>query len=184
MSIIKCPVCGQSVDDQIAKCPNCGTPIAGRLVKCNRCGNVYFTNLSACPQCNEPNPNYNPAGGMAGGRQTPPAPPVPPKKNNGKIVAIVVVALLIIFAGGFYFYQQHEKSNDEQQAYELVMKSTSAQELQDYLDKYPDADPAHREAVEQRLKEIKELESDWNDTLVNDSKTAYLDFLSKHPDAP
>lgn len=121
---------------------------------------------------------------MAGGRQTPPAPPVPPKKNNGKIVAIVVVALLIIFAGGFYFYQQHEKSNDEEQAYELVMKSTSAQELQDYLDKYPDADPAHREAVEQRLKEIKELESDWNDTLVNDSKTAYLDFLSKHPDAP
>lgn len=184
MSIIKCPVCGQSVDDHTPKCPNCGTPIAGRLVKCHRCGNVYFTNLSACPACNEPNPNYTPNGGIGGVSQTPPPPPVPPKKNNGKMVAIVVVVLLLLFAGGFYFYQQHEKNADERDAYELVMKSTSVQDLQDYLDKYPDADPAHREAVEQRLKELKELESDWNDTLVNDSKAAYLAFLDKHPDAP
>ena len=28
------------------------------------------------------------------------------------------------------------------------------------------------------------MESDWNDTLVNDSKAAYLAFLDKHPDAP
>lgn len=186
MSTIKCPVCGQPVDDHAPVCPNCGTQIAGRLTTCHRCGNVYLIDLKACPACHEPNPNYT-ADSTApdASQQMPPVPPVPPqKKGNGKVVAIVALIIILLLGAGVFFYQQHEKKADEQQAYEMVMKSTDEQELQDYLDKYTDADPIHRKAVEKRLEELKQLASDWSDTLVNDSKAAYLEFLSKHPDAP
>ena len=183
MPTIKCPVCGQAVDDHTPVCPHCGTLIAGRLTTCRRCGNVYLSDLTACPACHEPNPNRNEEATPP--RDVPPAPPVPPqKKGNGKVVAIVALAIVLLLGAGVLFYQSHEKKANEQQAYELVMKSDDPQQLQDYLDKYTDADPMHRQAVEKRLEELKKLEADWNDTLVNDSKTAYLQFLSDHPDAP
>lgn len=51
MAKIKCPVCGQQVDETEKICPVCGVEIAGHVVRCHVCGEVYFNDEALCPNC-------------------------------------------------------------------------------------------------------------------------------------
>lgn len=176
MSSIKCPVCGMITDDHAAQCNHCHTPIGGNVRTCSHCGNVYLKNLSACPECGTPKQVQ---------QEDMPTLPDPPRKQNKTLwIALAVAVMLIALVGGYYLYQNSRQSRAEQEAYELAMKSTSVAELQHYLDVYADADQAHKEKVEQRLGELRLLEADWNEALVNNSRMAYEEFMKKHPNAP
>ena len=57
MAKIKCPECGNMIDEKVIECPVCGTKIAENIVRCEHCGEVYFKDDGLCPNCHRPPKN-------------------------------------------------------------------------------------------------------------------------------
>ncbi len=204
MAIIKCPECGHPVSDKAPVCPQCGVEIAGKITRCPQCDEVYFKEEKACPHCHNAAAADQPAAPER--PLTPPAPPVPPTppqvptppepaandnrrpqpapKNSGKSVLIIsFIVAAIVCAGLWYFYTEGNKKK-ELEAYEYALKNSDPAVLQSYLDTYTEAPQAHRDSIQAHLTLLQQIDREWNDALVNNSKEAFENYLENHPNSP
>jgi rubrerythrin len=55
MEQLRCPECGELIDDNASVCPHCGFPIEGENahIKCPKCGFEIESkgNITVCPNC-------------------------------------------------------------------------------------------------------------------------------------
>ena len=56
--------------------------------------------------------------------------------------------------------------------------------LKSYLDTYKDADEAHRDSITAHLNMLQQVDQDWTNALVSDSKEALEAYLQKYPNTP
>lgn len=105
----------------------------------------------------------------------------PQKKNSTLLVSFLIAA--IFCAVMLYLYYDGMRAN-EQRSYEQAMMSTNPTELQTYLNIYKDADQAHIDSVEHRLKMLAQKDSEWTDALTRNTKEAYKQYLDEHPNSP
>lgn len=156
MALIKCPECGQQVSDKAAVCPHCGVAIAG-------------------------NPDIA-ARGAAVSKTAKPAVKSEKQGKNNRATIYVVAAVIAaaIVAVGFYYYNNVNNDN-ELDAYENAIACNDAAIMQNYLDMYADAPQAHRDSVMAHLAILQKGESDWTDAVVNNSRSAFENYLRTYP---
>lgn len=202
MAMIKCPECGRQISDKAPFCPNCGVAIAGKIIRCPQCGEIYFKDQEMCPNCHHltslskqgQTRLSRQVGSSQDGRQaTPPTPPTPPTasttttqptpKKKGHTALIVAIALAIVVCGACFYFYNSAKSTKEQDAYEFAMKSNDPLVLQTYLDNYKDAPEAHLDSIATHLEKLRQMDADWSNAVVSNSKQALIDYLAKHPDS-
>ncbi len=206
--MIKCPECGRQISDKAPFCPNCGVAIAGKIIRCPQCGEIYFKDQEMCPNCHHLTSLTTQGktilsgqvGNSQNGRQTtpptppttsttttPPTPPIPPTqptpKKKGHTALIVAIVLAIVVCGACFYFYNSAKSTKEQDAYEFAMKSNDPLVLQTYLDNYKDAPEAHLDSVATHLEMLRQMDADWSNAVVSNSKQALMDYLAKHPDS-
>lgn len=200
MAIINCPECGHNVSELAPTCPNCGVVIAGNIVRCPECGTVYLASKKLCPSCHCPSTVQAPQ--TANGPQQPASVVIPqpaagasssqpqateggaaPKKKSPLPFFIILVLLIAGVVAGAYFWNQKEGENEEQY-YEYAMSCNDPVVLQQYLDKYRDASPEHRDSIQARLSKIQEADTDWTNAVVAGTKQAIEDYLKAHADSP
>lgn len=118
---------------------------------------------------------------------TPPTPPTPPTqstpKKKGHTALIVAIVLAIVVCGACFYFYNSAKSTKEQDAYEFAMKSNDPLVLQTYLDNYKDAPEAHLDSIATHLEILRQMDADWNNAVVSNSKQALMDYIGKHPDS-
>lgn len=201
-----CPNCGVEIAGKITKCLQCGEIYFRNQEMCPNChhitrtgGQVGYSNQARQQAGQHINQQGNVAGptgdtNTPNGQPTTTGRPVPPpiatkngennpaakKKNHGPLIAAFIIAL-VICGTCFYFYS-NAKSSKEQESYEFAMKSDDPLVLQTYLDNNMDAPADHIQAITARLEELKQQDKEWTNAVVNGSKTALQDYLSKHPD--
>lgn len=205
-----CPVCGVEIADKITQCVHCGNIYFKEEGACPHChGNGNNTDAANAAVENNGNNDNNSSQQKvtqaaepqnAAYRQNtatayvPPVTPASntgsertdnnsPKKNNRKIIIISIIALAIIGAVSLYFYKDLQTSQ-EMQDYEFAMQSSDPLVLQNYLDRYKDAPEAHIDSIQAHLDRLKMVDAEWTNTLVNNSKNAFEEYLDKHPDTP
>ncbi len=198
MAIIKCPECGHQVSDQAKACPSCGIEIAGKVTRCPDCGEIVFKNQAMCPACHRPingSPGMEqtvsgqpaevteqPAAAAGAGSGMQPAGQVQqpkPKRSYAALVVAFVIALVIVFLG-VYFYKNVQDRN-ELAAYENAMQSSEPGVLQNFLDMYTEAPAEHIDSISARLERLKQVDADWDNVLVSNSKTALERYIQLHP---
>lgn len=198
MAIIKCPECGRQISDKAPVCPNCGVQIAGKIIKCPECGEIYFRDQPSCPICHHATntatdyrsqqvetdynrfnaaPTRTPADTTPGNRDT----HEPPKRGRGWLVGVAIL-VVILASVSFYFYSR-AKADNENEAYRYAMTSNDPLVMQNYLDNNPDAPTNHRDSVEARLEQLKQIDNDWNNAVISGSKEAIMEYLTSHPDS-
>ena len=64
------------------------------------------------------------------------------------------------------------------------MQSSDPMVLKSYLDTYKDADEAHRDSITAHLNMLQQVDQDWTNALVSDSKEALEAYLQKYPNTP
>lgn len=207
MAIIKCPECGHQISDKAPVCPSCGVEIAGKVTKCPQCGEVYFKDQAMCPVCHHPNELLK--GGTATRQKAqqavPPTPPARPQatgatggspaggngngqpaggKKNHWVLPAVAFAIAAVLCGVMFYYYHSAKTDKEQEAYEYAMKSDDPLVLQSYLDTYKDFNDAHNDSIRTRLTMLQQMDQEWDNALVSNSKAAFEAYLGNHPGTP
>lgn len=199
MALIICPECGHQVSDQAKTCPHCGIEIAGKIIRCPDCGEVIFKEQSQCPNCHcsinaaasastqvehvaqppveERQPEEKPQ--VTKPQVAAPQPPVKRRRSWIALLVAFVIALIIVFLG-IYFYQRTQEGN-ELRAYENAIRSSEPAVLQNFLDMYVDATPAHRDSIEARLQELKKVDKDWINAVFAGSKAELERYMKLYP---
>lgn len=204
MAIIKCPECGHQVSEKAPTCPGCGVEIAGKIVRCTDCGNVYFSDQMMCPACHRPNERVN-------NRQYADAVPVSPAKpaesaasaplaataqdgaaatraqqprKKSYSVLIFSFVFVLLLCGVCFFYYNDAKNQKEREDYEYALSSNDPLVLQNYLARYKDADPAHRDSIQACLNRIQQIDTEWSNAVVSGTREAIENYLKEHPDSP
>ena len=191
--VIKCPECGHQVSSLAESCPNCGISIAGNIAKCPHCGGIVLSNQSVCPNCLQsvysksdhtifdndvaqcPQQEQAPGAGEGGAG-------VRPHKTLWATLVVVLVIVLGIMFIGYYFYRHTEKQN-EIYAYENCLQSNDQSVLQNYLDVYAAAPISHRDTITARLEAVKQIDTEWQNANVYNTKVAYQKYIQKHPES-
>ena len=198
MAIIKCPECGHQVSDKAPVCPNCGVEIADKVTKCPDCGEVYFSADSMCPHCYRPTTKKTEPAPVV--EQTPPSPippqpkekpifssdpiQVPKKKKNNWVAYLVSFVIALLICGVCFYMYKNAQDNKEMQEYEFAMKSKDVLVLQSYLDTYKDAPAEHRDSISAHLEQIIQIDKDWTNAVVSNSKSILQDYMRKYPNSP
>lgn len=198
MAIIKCPECGHQVSDKAPVCPNCGVEIADKVTKCPDCGEVYFSADSMCPHCYRPTTKKTEPVPVV--EQTPPSPippqpkekpkfssdpiQVPKKKKNNWVAYLVSFVIALLICGVCFYMYKNAQDNKEMQEYEFAMKSKDVLVLQSYLDTYKDAPAEHRDSISAHLEQIIQIDKDWTNAVVSNSKSILQDYMRKYPNSP
>ena len=198
MAIIKCPECGHQVSDKAPVCPNCGVEIADKVTKCPDCGEVYFSADSMCPHCYRPTTKKTEPAPVV--EQTPPSPippqpkekpkfssdpiQVPKKKKNNWVAYLVSFVIALLICGVCFYMYKNAQDNKEMQEYEFAMKSKDVLVLQSYLDTYKDAPAEHRDSISAHLEQIIQIDKDWTNAVVSNSKSILQDYIRKYPNSP
>lgn len=190
MAIIKCPECGHQVSDMAPTCPGCGVEIAGKVVKCPDCGEIYFRNQMVCPVCHRPTTS-TPAQRPVPVRHTEPITPVvkpkpepepdTEKKSYTKIIVGLVIALVL--CGGVAYYY-NDLGRQEESDYVLAAQSTDPLVIEEYLNKYKDTNPEHRDSLQARLATIQQIDKEWTDVLITGSRDLIEQYAKTHPNSP
>ena len=190
MAIIKCPECGHQVSDMAPTCPGCGVEIAGKVVKCPDCGEIYFRNQMVCPTCHRPTtstPTHRPVPVRHTEPITPVAKPKPQpepdteKKSYTKIIVGLVIALVL--CGGVAYYY-NDLGRQEESDYALAVQSTDPLVIEEYLNKYKDTNPEHRDSLQVRLATIQQIDKEWTDVLMTASRDQIEQYAKTHPNSP
>lgn len=190
MAIIKCPECGHQVSDMAPTCPGCGVEIAGKVVKCPDCGEIYFRNQMVCPACHRPTtstPTQRPVPVRHTEPVTPVAKPKPEpeldteKKSYTKIIVGLVIALVL--CGGVAYYY-NDLGRQEESDYVLAAQSTDPLVIEEYLNKYKDTNPEHRDSLQARLATIQQIDKEWTDVLMTGSRDQIEQYAKTHPNSP
>lgn len=197
-----CPQCGVEIAGKIEKCPQCGDVHFKEQQVCPNChyGVQGAWNVERGVPSEDGNTpgdaqgTWNMAHGLLsedkeaseGGepKDNTPSTEIPkaPKSHTGTIVVAFVLALIVCGAC-FYFYK-NAKDQKEQEAYEYALRSTDPLVMQSYLDNYLDAPADHRDAVQTHLTAIKQVDIDWTNAVVSNSRSALEEYLKQHPDSP
>ena len=190
MAIIKCPECGHQVSDMAPTCPGCGVEIAGKVVKCPDCGEIYFRNQMVCPACHRPTTS-TPTQRPVPVRHTEPVTPVvkpksepepdTEKKSYTKIIVGLVIALVL--CGGVAYYY-NDLGRQEESDYVLAAQSTDPLVIEEYLNKYKDTNPEHRDSLQARLATIQAIDKEWTDVLITGSRDLIEQYAKTHPNSP
>lgn len=187
--IIKCPECGHQVSDQAKTCPSCGVDIAGNVVVCRECGEVVLGSQTMCPNCHAvlTQQPVRPLQIKTNEEDTDDDNSKKPQKKKGKtvlwvLVVALVVTLSLVFSG-LYMYQNMLKHNEEE-AYENAIMSDEPSVLQNFIDLYGSQAPQeHIDSVQAHLNKFRQLDKDWNDAKVSQSKTALERYLKMYPNS-
>ena len=188
MAIIKCPECGHQVSDMAPTCPGCGVEIAGKVVKCPDCGEIYFRNQMVCPTCHRPTTS-TPTQRHVPVRHTEPITPVakpkpepePEKKSYTKLIVGLVAALVLCGVVAFFY---NDASRQEESDYALASQSTDPLVIEEYLNKYKDKNPEHRDSLQARLAIIRQIDKEWTDVVISGSRDQLEQYIKTHPDSP
>ncbi len=208
MAIIKCPECGHQISDKAPTCPSCGVEIAGKVTRCPKCGEVYLTNEDWCPHCHYHTASPQPAAPIAPvanipAQETPTKqektntttdkvpvstkkstpPPPPPKKKASKVGIIVSFVIALIICGVCFYMYKNAQDKKELDEWNYAMQSNDPLVLQGYLDTFKDAPVAHRDSIEAHLLAIKQVDEDWTNARVSNSKAVLEEYLRKYPDS-
>lgn len=205
MAIIKCPECGHQISDKAPTCPSCGVEIAGNVTRCPKCGEVYLNNEEWCPHCHyhadsrtevqrliQPPvaPVAQPVGQKAQPVNTAPAvgkksqtASPPPKKKGSKVGVIVSFVIALIICGVCFYMYKDAQDKKERAEWNYAMQSNDPLVLQGYLDAFKDAPQAHRDSIQAHLTAIKQVDEDWTNVRVSNSKAALEEYLRKYPDS-
>lgn len=195
MAIIKCPECGGTVSDRAKICPHCGVAIAGQLTTCPDCGEVILKDVAQCPYCQctingaelayvppvqsaprLPEKTTDASEPMTGdGRQ----PKKKVKRSYAAVIVSLVIALIVVLLG-LYFYQNTLRQN-EQRAYENAMSSAEPAVLQNFLDVYKEAPKAHTDSVNVRLKQLQEIDKEWEAALASGNRDLLAKYVVRYP---
>ena len=190
MAIIKCPECGHQVSDMAPTCPGCGVEIAGKVVKCPDCGEIYFRNQMVCPTCHRPTtstPTQRHVPVRHTESITPVAKPKPEsepdteKKSYTKLIVGLVAALALCGVVAFFY---NDASRQEESDYALASQSTDPLVIEEYLNKYKDKNPEHRDSLQARLAIIRQIDKDWTDVVISGSRDLLEQYVKTHPDSP
>ena len=190
MAIIKCPECGHQVSDMAPTCPGCGVEIAGKVVICPDCGEIYFRNQMVCPACHRPTtstPTHRPVPVRHTEPITPAVKPKPEpepdteKKSYTKIIVGLVIALVL--CGGVAYYY-NDLGRQEESDYALAAQSTDPLVIEEYLNKYKDTNPEHRDSLQARLAIIQQIDKEWTDVVISGSRDQLEHYAKTHPDSP
>lgn len=154
--LIKCPECGKDVSDKAPTCPHCGVPIAGHIKEQSA--------LADNPHC----------------AQTSPQPQQQQSHRNTGIYLFSFILAVAICGVAFYFYN-NAKSTDEQAQYELAIRSNDPEILRAFLTNYPDAPREHRDSVQFHLTTMNQIEREWNDVIISNSRSAFQRYIEGHP---
>lgn len=94
-------------------------------------------------------------------------------------MAFLIVVAALGAAGWFYF--NHMQKNEELSAYESTIKSDDVDVLQAFLDEFRDAPREHRDSVQARISMFNQLNREWTDVLVSNSRAALIHYLDTYP---
>ena len=171
-------------------CPGCGVEIAGKVVKCPDCGEIYFRNQMVCPTCHRPTtstPTHRPVPVRHTEPITPVVKPKPEpepdteKKSYTKIIVGLVIALVL--CGGVAYYY-NDLGRQEESDYALAAQSTDPLVIEEYLNKYKDTNPEHRDSLQARLATIQAIDKEWTDVLITGSRDLIEQYAKTHPNSP
>ena len=174
MALINCPECGQQVSDKAAICPHCGVAIAGNpdVLSANKQMEPARQGLSPARQGVSPAKQAAPANNNNIG-----------KKNTNRTILIVAALIAVIIVGVGYFFYNNVNNDNEQEAYENAMACNEAAIMQNYLDMYADAPQAHRDSVMAHLTLLQRGETEWENAVVNNSRSAFENYLRLYPES-
>lgn len=141
------------------------------LIKCPECGHQVSDKAATCPSCGV---------AIAGNVKRENEAPKGKRSMTIPIVAGVVAVIAVLV--GLYFYNNVQDRN-EQDAYENAMSCSEAAVLQNYLDMYADAPQAHRDSIMAHLALLKKVDSDWDEAMVNNTRSAFENYLRVHPES-
>ena len=141
------------------------------LIKCPECGHQVSDKAATCPSCGV---------AIAGNVKRENEAPKGKRSMTIPIVAGVVAVIAVLV--GLYFYNNVQDRN-ELDAYENAMSCSEADVLQNYLDMYADAPQAHRDSIMAHLALLKKVDSDWDDAMVNNTRSAFENYLRVHPES-
>lgn len=141
------------------------------LIKCPECGHQVSDKAATCPSCGV---------AIAGNVKRENEAPKGKRSMTIPIVAGVVAVIAVLV--GLYFYNNVQDRN-ELDAYENAMSCSEAAVLQNYLDMYADAPQAHRDSIMAHLALLKKVDSDWDDAMVNNTRSAFENYLREHPES-
>lgn len=141
------------------------------LIKCPECGHQVSDKAATCPSC-----------GVAIAGNVKRENEVPKGKRSMTIPIVAGVVAVIAVLVGLYFYNNVQDRN-ELDAYENAMSCSEAAVLQNYLDMYADAPQAHRDSIMAHLALLKKVDSDWDDAMVNNTRSAFENYLRVHPES-
>ncbi|MCD8298003.1 MAG: zinc-ribbon domain-containing protein [Prevotella sp.] len=207
MAIIRCPECGHSVSEKAPTCPNCGVEIAGKITVCPDCGNAFFKEYGVCPHCkndssvvddgenvqaivhDDNSQDENIVSETSDAPENDAAPALPAnngqhEKKKGKTVLIVSFIIAVVIVGACFFLYYQAVSNKEESEYEYALKSSDPMILQNYLNNFKDAPQEHIDIIKEHLQKLSLEDVEWNDAVVNGTKSALNNYLNKYPDTP
>lgn len=141
------------------------------LIKCPECGHQVSDKAATCPSCGV---------AIAGNVKRENEAPKGKRSMTIPIVAGVVAVIAVLV--GLYFYNNVQDRN-ELDAFENAMSCSEAAVLQNYLDMYADAPQAHRDSIMAHLALLKKVDSDWDDAMVNNTRSAFENYLRVHPES-
>lgn len=141
------------------------------LIKCPECGHQVSDKAATCPSC-----------GVAIAGNVKRENEVPKGERSMTIPIVAGVVAVIAVLVGLYFYNNVQDRN-ELDAYENAMSCSEAAVLQNYLDMYADAPQAHRDSIMAHLALLKKVDSDWDEAMVNNTRSAFENYLRVHPES-
>ena len=154
------------MSDKAAICPHCGVAIAGNPdIKASASKEMTTVNRSVSPAVRK-------SLGVSSIQQK-------PKKNNTSLVVAALIAVIIVGVG-YYFYNNVNNDN-ELEAYENAMACNEVAIMQNYLDMYADAPQAHRDSVMAHLALLQKGETEWDNAVVNNSRSAFENYIRLYP---
>ncbi len=196
MAIIKCPECGHEISDKAPFCPSCGVAIANKITTCTKCGKVYFQSEAECPNCHQSsriaNVTSNTNSDTLSKMQKSPEDesqidkPTLQKRshNNRTIVLAALVIVLAIIATASILIHSRTNADREEEAYIHAMSSSDSEELQNYLNTFADAPEAHKDSIEAHLMILNQMNKEWTNILISDSRSAIEEYIKTHPESP
>lgn len=144
------------------------------IIKCPECGKDVSDKAPFCPHC----------GVKIAGELPSPAPQANPKKNpRGHKTLLVSFIVAVIVCGTGALVYQIKMGDKENEAYAMATSSADTLIMQSYLERYPNANEAHRQEVMNLLEKARKMERDWNNAKASNSLSEIRDFLANYPNS-
>lgn len=104
------------------------------------------------------------------------------KKSKGSVMFVSFVIAILICALFSYFYMDSRK-DEEAKEYSTAMTTNDPTVMQQYLNTYSNAPQDHLNNVKDRLNKLKNLDEDWQNARVSNTKEGYVNYIETHPNS-